>query len=132
MSSISRPKYTWKKFVRVTRPALVCTSPKTNIGVKFSSSLVVPHIRTQSVRNLYPTKCNPYRGVDLGYNADGYGWPTKIKARLVGGEDQQKANIAFRELFALSVAVPYVRLLAAMACELGLVMYHPNVEHTFA
>ena len=28
---------TWKKFVRVTRPALVCACPKTNIQVKFPS-----------------------------------------------------------------------------------------------
>ena len=55
-------KNTWKKFDRASRPALVCASPKTNIRAKFSSSLVVPHF-TQLVRNLCPTKYNPYRGV---------------------------------------------------------------------
>ena len=56
---------TSKKFVRATRPALVCASPKTNIRVKIPSLLLVPHLRTQLVRSLWPKKCNAYRGVTL-------------------------------------------------------------------
>ena len=52
---------------------------------------------------------------------DEYGWPTKTKARLV----------ARGELFAPTVAVPCVRLLAAMACELGLDLCDFDVEQAF-
>ena len=34
----------WKKVFRATRPALLCASPKTNIRVKSSSQLLVPHL----------------------------------------------------------------------------------------
>ena len=39
---------TWKKFVRATRPALVCARPKLNIRVFSSSKLVVPYLRSST------------------------------------------------------------------------------------
>ena len=63
--------------------------------------------------------------------ADEYGWPTKTKARLLARGYQQRANIDLGELFAPTVAVPCVRSLAAMACELGLDLGHFDVEQAF-
>ena len=60
--------------------------------------------------------------------ADEYGWPTKTKARLLARGYQQRANIDLGELFAPTVAVPCVRLLAAMAYELGLDLCDFDVE----
>ena len=65
------------------------------------------------------------------WKADEYGWPTKTKARLVARGDQQRANIHFGELFAPTVAVPCVRLLAAKECELSLDLCHFDVEQAF-
>ena len=62
------------------------------------------------------------------WKADEYGWPTKIKAKLVARGDEQRANIDFGELFAPTVAVSSVCLLTAMACELDLDLCHFDVE----
>ena len=52
-------------------------------------------------------------------------------AKLVARGDQQRADIDFGELFAPTFFVPFVRLLAAMAFELGLDLCHFEVEQAF-
>ena len=54
---------------------------------------------------------------NFDWKAYEYGWPTKNKASLVARGDEQRADIHFGELFAPTVAVSSVRLLAAMVCE---------------
>ncbi|CAB1097046.1 unnamed protein product [Ectocarpus sp. CCAP 1310/34] len=63
--------------------------------------------------------------------ADEYGWPTKFKARLVARGDMQRASIDFGELFAPTVSVSSVRLLAALACEQNLDLCHFDVQQAF-
>ena len=65
------------------------------------------------------------------WEADEYGWPTKTKSRLVARGDQQRMNVDFGELFAPTVAVSSVRLLAALACELNLDLCHFDIEQAF-
>ena len=65
------------------------------------------------------------------WKADEYGWPTKTKTRLVARGDQQRMNVDFGELFAPTVAVSSVRLLAALACELNLDLCHFDIEQAF-
>lgn len=61
--------------------------------------------------------------------ADEYGWPTKLKLRLVARRDQTRANIG--ELFASTVAVSCVCVLEAMACEVDLDLCHFVIEQAF-
>ena len=65
------------------------------------------------------------------WKCDQYGWPTKVKARLVARGDQQTQYIDFGEVFAPTVAVSCVRLLAAFACEQELEIYHLDIEQAF-
>ncbi|CAB1115707.1 unnamed protein product [Ectocarpus sp. CCAP 1310/34] len=64
-------------------------------------------------------------------DADEYGWPTKFKARLVARGDMQRASIDFGELFAPTVSVSSVRLLAALACEQNLDLCHFDIQQAF-
>ncbi|CAB1114006.1 unnamed protein product [Ectocarpus sp. CCAP 1310/34] len=63
--------------------------------------------------------------------ADEYGWPTKFKARLVARGDMQRASIDFGELFAPTVSVSSVRLLAALTCEQNLDLCHFDIQQAF-
>ena len=65
------------------------------------------------------------------WKCDQYGWPTKVKARLVARGDQQTQYVDFGEVFAPTVAVSCVRLLAAFACEQDLEIYHLDIEQAF-
>ena len=63
--------------------------------------------------------------------ADEYDWPTKFKSRLVARKDMQKTSIDFGELFAPTVAVSSVRLLATLTCEQNLDLCHFDTEQAF-
>ncbi|CAB1101917.1 unnamed protein product [Ectocarpus sp. CCAP 1310/34] len=59
------------------------------------------------------------------------GWPTKVKSRLVTRGDMQRKYIDFGELYAPTVSVSCVRMLAALACELNLDLCHFDIEQAF-
>ena len=65
------------------------------------------------------------------WKCDAYGWPTKVKSRLVARGDQQTQYIDYGEVFAPTVAVSCVRLLAAFACEQDLEIFHLDIEQAF-
>lgn len=65
------------------------------------------------------------------YKVDGFGWVVKAKARLVARGDMQRMFIDFGELYAPTVSVSCVRLLAALACELGWSLSHFDIEQAF-
>ncbi|CAB1109908.1 unnamed protein product [Ectocarpus sp. CCAP 1310/34] len=65
------------------------------------------------------------------WKADEFGWPTKVKSRLVARGDMQREYIDFGELYAPTVSVSCVRMLAALACELNLDLCHFDVEQAF-
>ena len=50
---------------------------------------------------------------------DQYGWPTKVKARLVAGGNQRTQYIDFGELFAPTVAVSCVRFFGRFRLRAG-------------
>ncbi|CAB1102832.1 unnamed protein product [Ectocarpus sp. CCAP 1310/34] len=58
-----------------------------------------------------------------------FGWATKAKSRLVARGDMQREYIDFGELYAPTVSVSCVRMLAALACELNLDLCHFDIEH---
>lgn len=65
------------------------------------------------------------------FKSDEYGWPVKAKARLVARGDQQKDFIDFGELYAPTVDVSSVRLLAAYACVMNLCLFHFDITQAF-
>ena len=62
------------------------------------------------------------------WKVDQFRWPTKAKARLVARGDMQREYIDFGDLNAPTVASPSVRLLAALACEHDLELYHFDID----
>lgn len=54
-----------------------------------------------------------------------------MQSRLVARVCTQRPDIDFGELYAPTVAVPSVRLLAAMTCEQDLAFSHFDVEQAF-
>lgn len=68
---------------------------------------------------------------EFDWKTDEYGWRTLTKPRMVARGNEQRANIDFGDLFAPTVAVSGVRLLAAMACELNLGVCHFTIEQAF-
>ncbi|CAB1108804.1 unnamed protein product [Ectocarpus sp. CCAP 1310/34] len=73
----------------------------------------------------------PEAGTIFNWKADEFGWPTKVKARLVARSDMQIEYIDFGELYAPTVSVSCVRMLAAVACELNLDVCHFDIEQAF-
>ena len=67
----------------------------------------------------------------FNWKADEFGWATKVKARLVARGDMQREYIDFGELYAPTVSVSCVRMLAALACELNLDLCHFDIEQAF-
>jgi len=65
------------------------------------------------------------------WKVDAFGWPVKAKARLVARGDMQREFLDFGELYAPTVDVSCVRLLAALACELDLGLFHLDVDQAF-
>ena len=67
----------------------------------------------------------------FNWKADEFGWATKVKARLVARGDMQREYIDFGALYAPTVSVSCVRMLAALACELNLDLCHFDIEQAF-
>ena len=67
----------------------------------------------------------------LDWKADENSWPTETKVRPVARGGEQKANVDFGALFAPTVTVSNVRLLAAMAYELDFDVCHFDIEQAF-
>ena len=62
------------------------------------------------------------------WKVDQFGWPTKVKTRLIARDDVQREYIEFGDLYALAVASSSVRLLAALACEHNLELCHFDID----
>jgi len=65
------------------------------------------------------------------WKADEFGFPTKVKSRLVARGDMQRHGVNFLERFAPTVVVSSVRMLAALACEQDLSLLHVDIQQAF-
>ncbi|CAB1106485.1 unnamed protein product [Ectocarpus sp. CCAP 1310/34] len=120
-------------------PSTAATPPRSPPGLPppppQPTSAVTPAPRTRRFRNepsrRWDERTRGFTAARAAMECDEYGWPTKFKARLVAWGHMQRASIDFGELFAPTVSVSSVRLLAALACEQNLDLCHFDILQAF-
>ena len=65
------------------------------------------------------------------WKSDENGKVVKAKARLVARDFSQRPGVDYHETFAPTPATPCTRLMAAIACELQLDLFHFDVQQAF-
>ena len=65
------------------------------------------------------------------WKSDENGKVVKAKARLVARGFSQRPGVDYHETFAPTPSTPCIRLMAAIACELQVDLYHFGVQQAF-